>query len=123
MLPFPLCLVIPFPDTRTVQVRDFARISPAGVETLDGRRVVLRLERDSQPEKVGKYVAFDCVGPNPADDLHRTCWLKAGEKVGTVLIVAGRLRVVQHGRSRDGQYPAFTELRLEGGHVLRVVEE
>jgi hypothetical protein len=40
-----------------------------------------------------------------------------------VLLVEGRLRVIQHARSADGMFPAFDELRLEGGRVLRIEKE
>jgi hypothetical protein len=61
--------------------------------------------------------------PLPDDGQHRTCHLIAGERVGWVLIVTGRLRVIRHAASADGTFPAFVELRLEGGRVLWAVGE
>jgi hypothetical protein len=110
------------PTARVSQLRDFASISPAGVEALDGRRVLLRVERDSRIEEEGDWFGFDCAGPNPDDELHRTCVVPAGSPVDGILVVRGQLRVIHHGRSADGLFLAFVELRLVG-QVVRVVEE
>jgi hypothetical protein len=120
MLTLILALVALDPSSRAVLARDFAKIPAADALSLDGRAVVLRLERDSLTEEDEGIVSFDCDGP---DDLHRTCCLLPGEKVGTQMTVAGRLRVIRHGRSRDGLFPAFLELRLTDGRVLGVEKE
>jgi hypothetical protein len=118
-----LLLVAAEPSGRAYHVRNFAAFSPDGLGVLDGKRVVVRLERDSLAEVQAGRLAFDCAGPNPDDGLHRTCHLIAGERVGWVMVVAGRLRVIRHAASADGLFPAFTEVRLEGGRVVRVVKE
>lgn len=61
------------PSGRAYNVRDFASISPAGVDALDGMRVLVRVERDSREEQDRQRPGFDCQGPNRDDGLHRTC--------------------------------------------------
>jgi hypothetical protein len=119
-----LCLILSLiasdPSSRAIMVRDFATIRAEDIFRLDGRSVVLRLERDSRTEEQDGFLVFDCDGPG---DLHRTCWLLSGQKVGTRMTVTGTLHVIRHAPSRDGLYPAFTELRLTNGRVLSIEEE
>lgn len=113
MLPPMLLLILTLipldPSSRVVVVRDFATLTTSDAFKLDGRQVVLRLERDSLTDERDGFLVFDCAGPN---DLHRTCWLRSSEKVGTRLTVTGTLRVIRHPPSRDGLFPAFIEIRL-----------
>lgn len=108
------------PPARPVQVLDFAALTPAGLDALDGRRVTLRIERWSHPDELGRWWVIDCYGPVRDDGLHRTAWLYSGQPKGEVMIVTGRLRVI-HYRARE-DFEAFTEVRLLGGVVERIVK-
>lgn len=100
------------PTARADLAARFAAIRADQAHALDGKRVTLRVGRDSRAEGLDGEVAFDAAGD---DDLHRTVritgddWLRV-DRLPRRLVVEGRLRVVRH--------RGFVELRLTDARVV-----
>jgi hypothetical protein len=103
------------PVTRTL---DFSALTWAEAVRLQGRRVRVVLELDSDCDHEGGYTLYECAGH---DEALRTVWF-AEELEGqdVQLAVEGTLKVIHH-RTR-GWVPDFVEYRPHGRQAREAVK-
>jgi hypothetical protein len=70
---------------------DLATLTHRQAQQLDGQRVRLRVDLESEPGDAGGAVVYDCVS---LDDVNHTVWLIPGQRVKDVMIVECVFRVL-----------------------------
>src|SRR5262249_10241475 len=79
---------VPRISTAVVRTWDLATLTHREAQWLDGRRVRVRLDLESEPAETqdGRAIVYDCVSP---DDVNRTVWLWPGQEVKEVMVIEG----------------------------------
>jgi hypothetical protein len=112
LAPFPLLLVpadVPRIPTAVVeQTYDLALLTHGQAQQLDGRRVRIRVDLESEPGDVGGAVGYDCVSP---DDVNRTVWLIPRQQVKDVMEVEGVFRLLW--RPPGNGFAGYWEYRVD----------
>jgi hypothetical protein len=87
---------------------DLATLTHRQAQQLDGRRVRIRVELESEPGDTGVAIGYDRASP---DDVNRTVWLVPGQRVKDVMDVEGVFRLLWRGPGNG--FPGFWEYRVE----------
>jgi hypothetical protein len=99
------------PVARTL---DFSALTWPEAVRLQGRRVRVVMELDSDDDHEGEYVLFECVS---RDKALRTVWFTGQREDEGVPWVEGTLQVIYHGGW--GWFPGFVEYRLMDARPVR----
>jgi hypothetical protein len=99
------------PHHDTSRVLDLASLTHNDAASEEGHRGLYGIVRDGELERLSDGgLAFDCASP---DDVHRTAYLRAGQRAGNgEMVVEAKIVLVWHPKSKDGRFPAFWEYRL-----------
>lgn len=90
---------------------DLALLSHRDAQRLDGWRVRIRVDLESEPGDAGVAIVYDCVS---LDAVNRTVWLVPGQRVRTDagVVVEGVFRLLWRGPGNG--FAGFWEYRVEG---------
>jgi hypothetical protein len=75
---------------QTVRHFDLAFLTQREAQSLNGTRIVCRVDLDAQPDERGDCIVFDCASP---DDIDRTVWLRDGEQAEATMTVEATLHL------------------------------
>jgi hypothetical protein len=82
---------VPQIPATVVRSFDLALLSHRQTEQIDGQRVRIRVDLESEPGDAGEAVVYDCVS---LDAVNRTVWLKPGQSVKDAMDVEGVFRLL-----------------------------
>src|SRR5262249_10201065 len=82
---------VPRIPTAAVRTYDLATRSHPQAERLDGRRVRIRVDLESEPGDAGGAIVYDCASP---DAVNRTVWLVPRQQIKDVMEVEGVFRLL-----------------------------
>jgi hypothetical protein len=85
-----------------------ATLSHRQAQQLDGRRVRIRVNLESEPGDASGSIVYDCLSP---DDVNRTVWLIPRQEVKEVMEVDGVFRLLWRGPGNS--FPGYWEYRVE----------
>jgi hypothetical protein len=99
------------PSISAAMVRsvELATLSHRQAQQLDGQRVRIRVDLESEPGDAGGAVVYDCVS---LDAVNRTVWLVPGQQVREAMDAEGVFRLLW--RPPGNGFGGFWEYRVEG---------
>jgi hypothetical protein len=100
---------VPRIPTRIERSFDLALLSHRQAQQLDGQRVRIRVDIESDPGDAGGAVVYDCVS---LDAVNRTVWLVPGQRVKDAMDVEGVFRRLW--RPPGNGFAGHWEYRVEG---------
>jgi hypothetical protein len=100
---------LPRISTAVVRTHDLALLTHREAQRLDGRRVRVRVDLESEPGDASGAIVYDCVSP---DAINRTVWLVPRQRVKDVMDVEGVFRLLW--RPPGCGLPGYWEYRVEG---------
>jgi hypothetical protein len=87
---------------------DLGTLNHRQAQQLDGQRVRIRVDLESEPGDAGGAVVYDCVSP---DAVNRTVWFVPGQEAKDVMDVDGVFRLLW--RQPGNGFAGYWEYRVE----------